>query len=129
MDDEEIDFKVEAEMVIADIGFAVEEMSISNKLPSSREYVYLNILTKEHRSICVELSVLGFRIVGEKFDDNQENSNSKYYETIYALLDSTSPGYTKSFGEALVRKLSSLQSPTSEDLEIPDECADEAACS
>lgn len=129
MDDEEIDFKVEAEMVIADIGFAVEEMSISNKLPSSREYVYLNILTKEHRSICVELSVLGFRIVGEKFDDNQENSNSKYYETIYALLDSTSPGYAKSFGEALVRKLSSLQSPTSEDLEIPDECADEAACS
>lgn len=129
MDDEEIDFKVEAEMVIADIGFAVEEMSISNKLPSSREYVYLNILTKEHRSICVELSVLGFRIVGEKFDNNQENSNSKYYETIYALLDSTSPGYTKSFGEALVRKLSSLQSPTSEDLEIPDECADEAACS
>lgn len=70
-----------------------------------------------------------FQIVGEKFDDNQENSNSKYYETIYALLDSTSPGYTKSFGEALVRKLSSLQSPTSEDLEIPDECADEAACS
>lgn len=129
MDDEEIDFKVEAEMVIADIGFAVEEMSISNKLPSSREYVYLNILTKEHRSICVELSVLGFRIVGEKFDNNQENSNSKYYETIYALLDSTSPGYTKSFGEALVRKLSSLQSPTSEDLEIPDECADGAACS
>lgn len=129
MDDKEIDFKVEAEMVIADIGFAVEEMSISNKLPSSREYVYLNILTKEHRSICVELSVLGFRIVGEKFDDNQENSNSKYYETIYALLDSTSPGYTKSFGEALVRKLSSLQSPTSEDLEIPDEYADEAACS
>nr|XP_058943413.1 GSK3-beta interaction protein-like isoform X1 [Pocillopora verrucosa] len=129
MDDEEIDFKVEAEMVIADIGFAVEEMSISNKLPSSREYVYLNILTKEHRSICVELSVLGFRIVGEKFDDNQENSNSKYYETIYALLDSTSPGYTKSFGEALVRKLSSLQSPNSEDLEIPDEYADEAACS
>ena len=62
MDDEEIDFKVEAEMVIADIGFAVEEMSISNKLPSSREYVYLNILTKEHRSICVELSVLGFRV-------------------------------------------------------------------
>lgn len=62
MDDEEIDFKVEAEMVIADIGFAVEEMSISNKLPSSREYVYLNILTKEHRRICVELSVLGFRV-------------------------------------------------------------------
>lgn len=129
MEDEEIDFKVEAEMVIDDIGFAVEEISISNKLPSSRECVYLNILTKEHSSICVELSVSGFRIVSEKFDDKQENSNSKYYETMYALLDSMSPGYTKSFGEALVRKLSSLQGPTNEDLEIPDECADEAACS
>lgn len=62
MEDEEIDFKVEAEMVIDDIGFAVEEISISNKLPSSRECVYLNILTKEHNSICVELSVSGFRV-------------------------------------------------------------------
>lgn len=49
---------------------------------------------------------------------------------MYALLDSMSPGYTQSFGDALVRKLSSLQHPASEDsLEIPDECADKTACS
>lgn len=58
--------------------------------------------------MCIELSILGFRVVGDSFDDNQEERVSKYYETIYALLDSLSPGYSQSFGEALARKLSSL---------------------
>lgn len=62
MEEEEIDFKVEAELVIKDIGFTVEAIDISKKLPSSRECVYLNVLTKEHKSFCVELSVLGFRV-------------------------------------------------------------------
>ena len=62
MEEEEIDFKVEAGLVIEDIGFAVESISISKNLPSSRECVYLNVLTKEHKSLCVELSVLGFRV-------------------------------------------------------------------
>ena len=47
-------------------------------------------------------------MVGDSFDDNQEERVSKYYETIYALLDSLSPGYSQSFGEALARKLSLL---------------------
>lgn len=62
MEEEEIDFKVEAELVIEDIGFTVESISISEKLPSSRECVHLNVLTKERKSLCVELSVLGFRV-------------------------------------------------------------------
>lgn len=62
MDEEEIDFKVEAESVIEDIGFTVKSISISRKLPSSRECVYLNVLTKECKSLCIELSVLGFRV-------------------------------------------------------------------
>lgn len=62
MEEEEIDFKVEAELVIKDIGFTVESIDISKKLPSSRQCVYLNVLTKERKSFCVELSVLGFRV-------------------------------------------------------------------
>ncbi|KAJ7315282.1 hypothetical protein OS493_038749 [Desmophyllum pertusum] len=115
MEEEEIDFKVEAELVIEDIGFTVESISISKKLPSSRKCVYLNVLTKERKSLCVELSVLGFRVVGDKFDENQEDRETKCYETIYALLDSVSPGYVQSFGEALVQKLSLLPSVVSED--------------
>lgn len=49
------------------------------------------------------------QVVGESFDENDENTVSKYYETMYALLDTVSPGYTQSFGEALIKKLSSVQ--------------------
>lgn len=62
MDEEEIDFRLEAEAVIKDIGFAVKSISISNKLPASRECVYLNVSTKESKRFCVELSVLGFLV-------------------------------------------------------------------
>lgn len=62
MEEEEIDFKVEAGLVIEDIGFTVESISISKNLPCSRECVYLNVLTKERKSLCIELSVLGFRV-------------------------------------------------------------------
>ena len=49
-----------------------------------------------------------FQVVGDNLDENQEERVSKYYQTIYALLDSLSPGYSQSFGEALVQRLSSL---------------------
>ena len=62
MEEEQIDFKLEAEAVIADIGFAVKSISLSTKLPSSRECVFLNVLTKECQSMCIELSILGFRV-------------------------------------------------------------------
>jgi len=131
MEEEEIDFKVEAEAVIEDIGFTVESINISQELPTSRECVYLNVLTKECRSLCVELSVLGFRIVGDNFDEIQEGRVSKYYETMYALLDTVSPGYCKSFGEALVQKLSSLQAAVDGDANsnIPDEETDDKTAS
>ena len=62
MDEEEIDFRVEAEAVMKDIGFTVQSINISSKLPASRECVYLNVLTKESKCLCVELSVLGFLV-------------------------------------------------------------------
>ena len=48
---------------------------------------------------------------------------------MYALLDSVSPGYSQSFGEALIKKLSSLQSDGAGDddqanCDIPDEKTD-----
>lgn len=52
---------------------------------------------------------MSLQVVGERFDESKATSASKYYETINALLDSISPGYSHSFGEALVQKLSSLQ--------------------
>ena len=50
MDEEEIDFRAEAQGVIKDIGFAVERIEVSQHLPSSIECVHLNIVTKENIS-------------------------------------------------------------------------------
>lgn len=50
-----------------------------------------------------------FQIVGHKFDEIEEGREPKYFETIYALLDTVSPEYRSSFGDALIRKLNQLQ--------------------
>lgn len=66
-----------------------------------------------------------FKVVGDQFDKNQKGIESKYYETMYALLDTISPGYSQSFGKALVRKLASLPGNVSEEpSEMPDKDAD-----
>lgn len=44
---------------------------------------------------------------------------------MYALLDSVSPGYSQSFGEALIQKLASLPGNVSEESsEMPDKAAE-----
>jgi len=53
------------------------------------------------------LSVL--QIVGRQFDSIDESEVSRYFETIYALLDTISPEYRLSFGEALSKRLIQLQ--------------------
>ena len=66
-----------------------------------------------------------FQVVGDQFDKSQEGGETKYYETMYALLDSVSPGYSQAFGKALVRKLASLPGNVDEESsEIPDKPTD-----
>lgn len=62
MEEEEIDFGVEAEGVIKDVEFSVESISVSSKLPATKQCVYLNLVTKEKSIFCVELNVQGFRV-------------------------------------------------------------------
>lgn len=50
-----------------------------------------------------------FQIVSHQFDTIVEAEMSRYFETIYALLDTISPEYRLSFGEALAQRLSQLQ--------------------
>jgi len=50
-----------------------------------------------------------FQIVGRQFDTVVEEEMSRYFETIYALLDTVSPQYRQSFGEALAERLTQLQ--------------------
>lgn len=56
MEEKEIDFKVEVEVVIEDIGFIVKLISILSKFLVLCNYVYLNVLIKENKCFCIELS-------------------------------------------------------------------------
>ncbi|XP_023214484.1 GSK3B-interacting protein-like, partial [Centruroides sculpturatus] len=98
-----ITWREEAESVINDVKFAVSSISISEILPLTERIVYLNIETKENRKMCLEMSPRGFRVVSESFDviDPEHLQNTKYYETLYSLLDIHSPQYRQLFGNAL----------------------------
>ena len=62
MEEQEIDFGVEAEGVIKDVEYSVLSIGVSSKLPSTKQCVFLNMVTKEKEVFCVELSVQGFRV-------------------------------------------------------------------
>lgn len=65
-------------------------------------------MTLEGKEMTCFLDDSGFKIVGFNFDSCDIEDNDEIYETIYALIQSHSTGYTKSFGNALVDKLNKL---------------------
>ncbi|XP_076036277.1 GSK3B-interacting protein-like [Oratosquilla oratoria] len=93
----------EATAVIQDVKDCVKHLVISS-LPSSNSTIYFNLTTKEEDKYCVELTALGFRIVGKEYDD-KSMPNEDYFETPYSLLDKLSPLYRLSFSNSLSEKL------------------------
>nr|XP_026485672.1 GSK3B-interacting protein isoform X1 [Vanessa tameamea] len=96
----------EAEAAINDIRKHVNSAQVSSKVRSTNQKIYINLTTLENAEYCVEMSALGFRVVGRKYDDTSlstiENMN---YETPYALLNNISQKYRESFGGELMNKL------------------------
>lgn len=103
------DMGLEAEAVVKDVLFAVAEMHVSQSLNSASDVAHINVETREGNRYCVELTEAGFRVVGYAFNQADEDLNTQYYETVYSLLDSLSPGYREAFGNALLQRLERLQ--------------------
>ena len=100
---------LQAPSIKREIEFAVKSVEVSTKIPSTNDLAYFNIETQEEVPYCVQLSLKGFRIVSNKFDFvDERNEDSKFYETIYSLLDSVSPLYTATFAKVLQRKLEAM---------------------
>ena len=70
--DEEVHFGIEAEGVSKDVEQCVNKISVSTILPASRERAYINLVTKENQTHCIELSRQGFRVrfLQVLFDNN-----------------------------------------------------------
>lgn len=48
-------------------------------------------------------------MVGYAFNQVNEDLSTQYYETVYSLLDTLSPGYREAFGNALLQRLERLK--------------------
>ena len=59
---EEIDFRQEAKSIISDVSFAVQRIDVSTTLDNSKSCVYMNIVTLEGLTMCVELNTSGLKV-------------------------------------------------------------------
>ncbi|XP_050513339.1 GSK3B-interacting protein [Diabrotica virgifera virgifera] len=100
-------WKFEAEAIINDIKDHVNAVVISEKIPSTDSCIFLNLVTIEDKNYCIQISALGFKIVGLNFDETGLDSE-EFYETPYALLYKISPGFKTSFANALYVKLEQI---------------------
>ncbi|XP_050478992.1 GSK3-beta interaction protein [Bombus huntii] len=100
-------WKLEAQTIINDVKQHVTDIKISEKLRNNNHFLYLNLITLEGSKFCIELSSVGFTIVGNEHDDTSKRE-SEHYETPYSLLNFVSPQYRDSFGNSLVHKLKQL---------------------
>lgn len=100
-------WKLEVEAIINDVKAHVKQIIISEKIPSSNGCIYMNILTKEEKNFCIQLSSAGFKIVGLNWDEN-DLDGEEVFETPYSLLNSVSPSFSSSFASALCEKLKHL---------------------
>jgi len=104
----------EAERVVTEIKYGVEQASVSSKLETNDLLAYINIRTLEHEDWCVELTNSGYMVVSRHFDTidaalKEENTNKvNKYETFEALMHKISPLFVKKFNDSVAEKLAHI---------------------
>ena len=117
MEEEIIDWKIEATAIINDIKKHVKEIRISEKFTCSSE-VFINMTTLEDTRICVKLDRSGLQVVGRDYDvADIVNPNDSIYETPYSLLSSVSEKYVQSFGDCLTSALNKIKDTEEEEMD------------
>lgn len=122
---EQGDFLAEAELALGDLGDGIVDIKQLSKTlndPKDISKSYINIKSKGGKEFCIELTQEGYRIVGQRFDDNSHPSTT-CYESLQALLSNESVSYVDSFAHSLQQKLfeaqSKLQQEDDDDENLP----------
>nr|CAD2189003.1 unnamed protein product [Meloidogyne enterolobii] len=106
--------EVEAFAAVGEVATFVKSISVSEILTRTPELLFLNLVTLENESYCIELTQKGWRICSDRLDCmygdfRKLEMHINYYETIYSLLDSLSKLYRDQFSSSLASKLGKLQ--------------------
>ena len=114
---EENTWEKEARLVIDEVRNCVKEIEVaSQKNLYPDKLIYLNLTTLEDDKYSVELGEMGFRIIGRGYNCKilmYVNKTSKYFATIYALLEHVSRKYRASFREELLSLLNKERTSSS----------------
>ncbi|XP_055694035.1 GSK3-beta interaction protein [Lutzomyia longipalpis] len=105
-----MDWQEEAKAIVNDVKAHLKAVEVSHVLESTNQRIFINATTLEGRELCICVSGMGFRIVGNNFDtvNADVEENGRIYETPYALFTDISPLYVESFGQALQKAMESL---------------------
>uniref|UniRef100_A0AC34R4K1 GSKIP domain-containing protein n=1 Tax=Panagrolaimus sp. JU765 TaxID=591449 RepID=A0AC34R4K1_9BILA len=105
--------EIEAFTAIREVSAFVKSICLSEVLSRTPDLIFLNVTTLEGHTYCVELTIRGWRVCSDREDSmngdfRKLDLHSRYFETIYQLLDVISPMYRDKFGQALTNKLNRL---------------------
>uniref|UniRef100_A0A0R3S652 DUF727 domain-containing protein n=1 Tax=Elaeophora elaphi TaxID=1147741 RepID=A0A0R3S652_9BILA len=108
----------EAFAAIREVGFAVRMISLPESLPRTADLIFMNLITLEDRMYCIELTQRGWRIASDHHDSmngdyRQLDLHTRYFETIYQLLNVISPEFRNQFANKLSNKLIALSNGVS----------------
>jgi hypothetical protein len=105
---------LEAVAAVHELSFAVNGIAVSDMLPRTPDLIFVNVTTLEGQAYCLELTSKGWRVTSLRHDCmngdiKRIELHTRYFETVYALMDQVSPGYRQKFSDALATKLQALQ--------------------
>jgi hypothetical protein len=107
--------EIEAISAVKEVAAFVQSICISEVLSRTTDLIFLNLHTLEGDTYCIELTQRGWRVCSNREDCmngdfRKLDFHSRYFETIYQLLDVISPLYREQYANALTAKLNQLSS-------------------
>lgn len=106
--------ELEAIAAVHQLSIAVQTISISEMLPRTPELIFVNVTTLEGQPYCLELTAKGWRVTSLRSDCMQGDFTrmelfTKYYDSLYDLMEFISPNYKQRFSEKLEQRLRLLE--------------------
>ncbi|GMR37039.1 hypothetical protein PMAYCL1PPCAC_07234, partial [Pristionchus mayeri] len=104
----------EAILALKEAAPSVNSISISEMLPRTADLLFMNVTTLEGQTYCVELCGKGYRVASARQDCmngdfRQLDLHTRYFESIYQLLDTLSPRHREKFASSLADKLANIR--------------------
>jgi len=106
--------ELEAIAAVQQLSLAVQTISVSEMLPRTAELIFVNVTTVDGQPYCLELTAKGWRVTSLRSDCMQGDFTrmdlfTKYFVSVFDLMEHVSPGYKQILNENLAQRLRLLE--------------------